>query len=128
MAGSAQSANHYVFEGRGVTGTVDTTSIAGTPVASMSVDGVDATGVEVQPAPGPGGMVRGELGGIADGPSRAVNVVVPEVDLLAGTEPFFGLAVIVTTRSSMGGPALVSGAIQLYEPREITGTASSVAS
>jgi hypothetical protein len=128
MASRPQSANHYVFEGRGMTGTVDTTSDAGTPMASVSVDGVDATDVDVQPAPGLGVMVRGDLGGIADGPRRAVTVVVPEVNLSGDVERFWGLAVIVTTQSSIGGPALVQGALQSYEPREISGTASAVMS
>jgi hypothetical protein len=128
MAADAQSANHYVFDGRGMTGTVDTTSIAGTPVASVTVDGVDATNVGVQHAPGLGVMVRGDLSAIADGPSRAVTVVVPEVNVSAEPEPFWGLAVIVTTQSSIGGPALVQGAIQSYDPREVSGTASAVMS
>jgi hypothetical protein len=119
-------ANHYVFKGTGVSGSLDTTTLIGQPAGSVTVDDHDAQMV----------IERNSMGWIGTAPvdaapdafTRSVVIVVPEVNADADGEKFDGLAIIVTHRTSIGGPGLVKGALEEYDVREISGTASAVQS
>lgn len=121
-------ANRFVFEGENISGSVDTTSIAGAPIAAITVDDIQTHELTVE---------RGRLGWTAaasvdsrpDLYTRAVTVVLPNVNVAAGTsEGFEGLVIVVRQRTSIGGSGLVKGPIESYEVRTVTGTASSVQS
>lgn len=77
-----------------------------------------------------GHLVTATLRSADDGDSSTVTVLLPEVNLSEGAEPgscadaaFETVAVFTTIRSSIGGPGLVEGAIQLYTHAGMEGTA-----
>jgi hypothetical protein len=127
-SGRLEEANHFVFEGKGVSGSVDTTSITGQPIASVTVDGVEGSDAVIETWR-LGLTATMHLDGSPDLFTRSVTVVVPQVNV-DGTdgEAFEGLAIVVRRRTSIGGPGLVQGAIETYDVRTVNGTASSVRS
>ncbi|MFN2503363.1 MAG: hypothetical protein ABR540_03865 [Acidimicrobiales bacterium] len=77
-----------------------------------------------------GRLVTATLRGSEDGDTMTVTVLLPEVNLASGdgggsaTEaPFESVAVFTTSRSSIGGPGLVEGPIQLYTSADLEGVA-----
>jgi hypothetical protein len=122
-----EEADHFVFSGEGISGVADTTSLTGKPTGSIEVDGATADELVLEHAP-EGWIARAHLSRVPDGPSRSVTLVLPRVNLHEDTVEFTAFAVVVTTRSRIGGPRFVKGALQRYDVRPITGTASLVAS
>ena len=121
-------ANRFVFEGKDISGSVDTTSIAGGPIAAITVDDIQTHEPTIE---------RGWLGWTVNAAvdirpdlySRAVTVVLPNVNVAAGaSEGFDGLVIVVRRRTSIGGSGLVKGPIESYEVRTVTGTGSIVQS
>ncbi len=121
-------ANRFVFGGKDILGSVDTTSITGGPIASITVDDI----LTHEPAVERGWLgwtVTADVDSRPDLYSRAVTVVLPNVNVDAGaSEGFDGLMIVVRRRTSIGGSGLVKGPIESYEVRTVTGTASSVQS
>ena len=122
-----EEANHFELSGEGITAVADTTSLTGRPTGSIQVDGGDGDELVLEAAP-EGWIARAHLSRTPDGPSRSVTVVVPRVNLSDDHVTFEAIAVLVTTRSSIGGPRFVKGAVQRYEVRALTGTASLIES
>lgn len=120
-------ANHYVFEGVGVSGIADTTSLSGRPTGSVTVDGNETSEVVVEHGP-LGWTLRAAVDGVPDAYSRSVIIALPQVHTDDGDEAFDGLAIVVTYRTSIGGPGLVKGVLASYDVRTISGVASSVQS
>ncbi len=126
--GQLDEANRFVFEGQGVSGSVDTASITGQPLASVTVEGVEGSDTVVERWR-LGWTATAHLDGRPDAFTRSVTVVVPRVNVDGRDgEAFEGLAIVVRRRTSIGGPGLVQGPIETYDVRAINGTASSVRS
>ncbi len=122
-----RNANHFAFEGEGVSGVIDTTSFAGEPTGSIAVDGGDPHRIAVTEASW-GWTGEALVDEVEDAFTSTITVIVPHVHTETGGETFDGIAILVTHRSSFGGPALIKGVLESYEVRHVSGTAASVAS
>lgn len=78
-----------------------------------------------------GRLVMATLRTTEDGDTSTVTVLLPDVNLDPGQEggaslesEFETMAVWTTIQSTIGGPGLVKGAVQLYTSREMAGTAT----
>ena len=122
---TSETANKYVLTGGGVEGTVDTTSITGEPVVDVrvgdrAVNDPELVGTEL------GLEVRGTLENIPDLRGVRLTLILPVVNVDGAERTFAGVALITTTRTSIGGPRLVDGPLQSYELLPVSGTASAV--
>ena len=104
-----EQANHFTVAGDGIEGGLDTTSIAGVPVGSITVDGHEGSN-------------------FADGPGTAALVLLPQTYVDGDSAEIEGLVIVTTSADSIGGPALVDGPVQRYAVRAVCGTASAVQS
>lgn len=122
-------ANHYEIADGGIDGVVDTAGFTGQPVASVSFDGPALDGPTVQRGR-EGWEVAALVQVVHDGWTTSLRLVVPDVNLDDDGTPVEveGYAVVLTERDSIGGPGLVDGAIQSYDLRRFTATASIVES
>jgi hypothetical protein len=118
-----EQANHFEFSGEGLSGMLDTNSIDGQPLGSVTVDGVEGRMVSIRQGPG-GWHLDAELVAIPDLSVETVQVVLPQVNLEGEAVSFNGYAVLLTTRTSIGGAALVPGPLQHYELRGASGVAT----
>jgi hypothetical protein len=120
-------ANHFVVSGAGIDGTVDIASVSGKGVVSLTVDGraLRDPGLETTRE---GIVVRAIHEEVPDSHTLVVMVTIPEVNLDSGPQTGAGFAVLTTARTSIGGPRLVSGPLQLFELRPLAVTASIVES
>lgn len=122
-----QAANHYEIAGKGIDGTVDTTGITGRPVVSLTVDGRELAGATLA-ITGQGIVVDAVVDEIFDKETHELRLHLPVVNLADEATTFAGLAILITARTSFGGPGLVEGPLHLFEVRPISGTASIVES
>lgn len=120
-----QPANHFVVAGKGISALVDPAGLAGQPVITLEVDGCAVEGASLTQSP-IGFEVSGMVSATPDLQTIHVRMVLPEVNLEEEAATFVGFAVLVTSRTSIGGPALVEGPIHLYELRPVAGTAAAV--
>jgi hypothetical protein len=123
---ATSEANHYVLEGGGVTGTVDTTSFGGGPQLDVAVDGTALQGPTLEETPR-GLEVTGVLSAIPDDRTISATLFLPRVNV--GEDPsvaFSGIALVTTALQSFGGPNLLSGAVHSYAVRPVAGTAQAV--
>jgi hypothetical protein len=150
-----QQANRYELSGSGIEGSVDTSSFGGGPVVNLTLDGEPVENAEFNRT-SEGIEVTATTRVVPDGWTTSLRLVLPDVNLagpedqaaggevqvedgagdgdaapdsydsgLAGDQ-VGGYAVVVTARTSIGGPGLVRGALQLYDVRQVTATASVV--
>lgn len=122
-----EQANHFTVAGDGIEGGLDTTSIAGVPVGSITVDGHEGSNFEFSTAP-EGLVARFQLSKSADGPGTAALVLLPQTYVDGDSAEIEGLVIVTTSADSIGGPALVDGPVQRYAVRAVCGTASAVQS
>lgn len=120
-------ANHYEFDGEGVVGSLDTSSVSGDPIASLSVDGTTAFDVTVTDHP-LGWWLQGTVKVVRDAYAVVAYVVLPRANLADGPEELQAFSVVVKHRTSIGGEGLVKGALELYDLRPLQVTASAVQS
>jgi len=95
---------------------------------SLTIDGreLQAPSLEVI---GEGVVVRGIHEQVPDDHTVEAVVILPEVNLdESESETCAGFAVLVTQRTSIGGPRLVAGPLQEYNLRPLAVTASVVTS
>ncbi len=120
-------ANHFVVSGAGIDGTIDVSSISGEAMVSLTIDGraLRAPGLEITRE---GIVVRAIHEEVPDSHTLLVTVIIPQVNLDSEPQMGAGFAVLTTARTSIGGPGLVSGPVQLYELRPLALTASVVES
>ncbi|HEY2284827.1 MAG TPA: hypothetical protein VGH88_03685 [Streptosporangiaceae bacterium] len=120
-------ANHFVVSGAGIDGTVDITSVSGEGLVSVTVDGralrAPSLGTTRE-----GLVIRAIHEEDPDSHTLVVTMTIPQVNIDAGPQTGAGFAVLTTARTSIGGPGLVSGPLQLFELRPLTVTASGVES
>jgi hypothetical protein len=121
------AANHFVVSGAGIDGTVDITSFSGHGRVSLTVDGRELRAPSLETTR-EGIVVRAIHEEVPDSHTLLVTVTIPQVNLGADPQTGAGFAVLATARTSIGGPGLVSGPLQLFELRPLTVTASIVES
>lgn len=122
-----EQANHFTFAGDGIEGGLDTTSITGAPLGSITIDGQEGSGFEFSTAP-EGLVARFHLSKIADGPGTTAMVLLPDTYVGGDSAAIEGLVIVTTSADSIGGPSLLHGPVQRYAVRTVSGTASIVQS
>lgn len=120
-------ANHFVVSGAGIDGTVDLDGISGGGLVSLTVDdrALRAPSLDTTRE---GIVIRAIHEEVPDSHTLVVTVTVPQVNLDSGPETSAGLAVLTTERTSIAGPGLVPGPLQLFDLRPLAVTASVVES
>lgn len=122
-----EQANHFTFAGDGIVGGLDTTSFTGAPIGSITVDGLDGSQFEFSTTP-EGLVARFQLSKIAGGPGTSAMVLLPQTYVESDTAAIDGLVIVTTSADSIGGPSLLTGPVQRYAARTVSGTASMVMS
>jgi hypothetical protein len=120
-------ANHFVVSGAGIDGSIDITSVSGEGLVSITVDGRPLRAPSLDTTR-EGIVVRAIHEEDPDSHTLVVMVTIPQVNIDSGPQTGAGFAVLTTARTSIGGPGLVSGLLQLFELRPLTVTASIVES
>jgi hypothetical protein len=130
---TAVTPNLFTFSGRrdDTQVTFSTTSITGQPQFSYHDDtrDVSATGDEITVERTVlGTLVTVTLETVPDLHTVTATLVLPDLGGLSGPVTHFGTFLVLTeNRTSIGGPALVSGALQRYTLVKGRGTAQEVA-
>ncbi len=131
MARKRSEPNLFELEGGGVTITWAPAGFTGKPQLTFDdgeqqqTFGPDA--VVVQGKSPLGRLVTAELSTVPDQGSTSLVLVVPQVNLGdKAVQRVRTLAVLTTHRTSIGGPALVTGQVQTYKTIRLRGTASQV--
>ena len=130
---SAVTPNLFTFSGRrdDTQVTFSTTSITGQPQFSYHDDtrDVSATGDEITVERTVlGTSVTVTLEAVPDLHTVTATLVLPDLGGLSGPVTHFGTFLVLTeNRTSIGGPALVTGALQRYTVIKGRGTAQEVA-
>lgn len=119
---SQRPADRFVFSGEEVSGSLDT-SFAVEPTGTITIDGREATQVQVSEDP-LGWRLTGSLEFVPDHSATSVTVFLPRVNVGDGSEPFDAFLVVATAYTSFAGPALVPGPLAAYQTRALTGTAT----
>lgn len=122
---SYTAANHWVFDGDGISGSLDSASVAGVLVAQIVLSGATFESTEVTRSD-LGYEIRAITEQVHDGNSTHLLVVVPRVNIENEPVEFTGYAVLFTTRGNVAGDRYVRGALESYDVRALTGTASLV--
>jgi hypothetical protein len=117
-------ANRYVLDGL-VEGELDTTSFTGEPVISLTFDGSEVTDATLT-STSFGHEVTAALPGTPDRASAQLRLIVPRVGVPGGQTPFAGLAIVVESATTVGGPDLVEGVVDSYTVHPVSGLASVV--
>jgi hypothetical protein len=124
---SFSPATHFVVSGSGIDGTVDFDSISGSSIVSLTVDdrALRAPSLDITRE---GIVIRAIHEEVPDSHTLVVTVTMPQVNLDSGSQTSAGVAVLTTERTSVAGPGLVSGPLQLFDLRPLAVTASVVES
>jgi hypothetical protein len=124
---SYTAANHWVFEGDDISGTLDSVSIAGVLAAQIVLSGAtfESTAVTRSDL---GWEIRAITEQVHDGNSTHLLVVVPRVNIENDPVDFTAYAVLFTTRGNVAGDRYVHGALESYDVRTLSGTAKLVSS
>ena len=117
-------ANHYVLDGV-VAGTVDTSSLTGAAVVSLTVDGEEAKNVQVRDTVA-GLRLSALLDSHPDRDSRHLLLSLPRVNVTDAAVTFAAVAIVITALSTVGGPDLVEGVLHSYVVHPVAGSASAV--
>lgn len=75
-----------------------------------------------------GTMVTVTLEAVPDLRVVTLTLLVPEINLDGSAREFETIAILTTTKTTIGGPGLVKGALQSYEVIDLNGTACCVVS
>jgi hypothetical protein len=109
--------------------TYDTTSIAGQPQLhyrhgdhDVSRSGEEIRSLETEI----GTLVTAEVDSVPDSHTLTVSVLLPAINLGEGDADFETSAIETTSKTSIGGPNLVTGALETYEFLPLSGKASLV--
>jgi hypothetical protein len=117
-------ANHYVLVGS-IDGIIDTSGPGGQPVVSIRLDGTPLENAELRD--GDDGIeVTALVEQVPDLRTVRLRLIIPRVNVVTGATPFSGVALIITGLTTIGGPQLVEGPLQLYDVRPVAGTAEAV--
>ena len=131
MARKRSEPNLFELQGGGVTITWTPAGFTGRPQLTyddgdqQQTFGPDA--VVVSGKSPLGKLVTAELSAVPDEGTTSLVLVVPQVNMGDKTEQRVRtLAVVTTVRTSIGGPALVTGQLQTYKTVRLSGTAKQV--
>ncbi|WP_072807112.1 hypothetical protein [Rhodococcoides yunnanense] len=119
------AANHWTFEGDGISGTLDSATVAGVLAAQIDLSGatLESTAVTRSDL---GYEVRAIVEQAHDGNSTHLLLVLPRVNIENTPVDFGAYAVLFTSRGNVAGDRYVHGALESYDVRTLTGTASLV--
>ena len=130
MATDVQDANLYDLHcGTDLSVHYTTSSFAGPPQFTVTENGTPRhfSGDEIQREEiGLGILVTVTLEVIPDLKTETFSVLVPHANIRDGQVKITGVAIWTTHRTSIGGPKLVDGALQVYRSKQCEGTADHV--
>jgi hypothetical protein len=124
-----RQANSFTLEGDGVEVTYESSSLSGDPqlhyhdevrTVSKSGDEIRTLDTEI------GTLVTVELEVAPDSHVVELSLLVPAVNMSNGEERIATAAIETIIRTSIGGPQLVSGALQMYKVHSLCGKAEAV--
>jgi hypothetical protein len=118
------AASRYLLEGV-VAGTVETSSLGGTPRVSLQVYGDEVQRPQLRESVA-GLEITGLLGERPDLDSTQLLLLLPRVNVADEPVEFAGVAIVVTALSTIGGPNVVNGVVQSYEIHPVVGRATAV--
>ncbi|MEZ4452887.1 MAG: hypothetical protein R3B09_25740 [Nannocystaceae bacterium] len=123
--------NHYELSGHGTRLVYSTTSISGKALLTYTFGGetFSFSGQDIRRETTEiGALVTVTLESVPDLHVITLSLVVPAINLHQDEAHFATKLIITTHKTSIGGPALVKGALQTYESRTVHGVASFVVS
>jgi hypothetical protein len=126
MAGQDNVPNRYELTGRDTEITYSTTSFGGQPQLIYCYQAVQHTfsGAEIRSLDTEiGQQVTVTIEEIPDLHSITLTLLIPAINLDGVESPFRTRAIFTTRRSSIGGPRLIKGALQLYRVLALRGVA-----
>lgn len=126
MVGEAERPNLFELTGAETSVTYSTTSIDGQARLGYQDQHrkLEAVGDEIASQESDlGTLVSVQLEVIPDLHTLSFTLVVPAINLGGTQQPFETFGVRTTSRTSIGGPGVVTGALQHYEVLELSGTA-----
>lgn len=118
------AANHYELDGA-VSGVVDIFGLSGQPVVSLTVGEHTVSEAELRET-AVGFEITAQLAAIPDESATYLVLLLPRVNVDESPVHFTAVLLLVTVRTSIGGPDFVSGVVQHYDSRHVHGTASVV--
>lgn len=117
-------ANHYDLVGS-IDGIVDTSGLGGEPVVNIRLDGKPLENAELRD--GDDGIeVIALVDQVPDLRTVRLRLIIPRVNVGAGATVFAAVGLVTTEFTTIGGPDLVEGPLQLYDVRPVAGTADAV--
>jgi hypothetical protein len=125
MAGTP--ANHYLIQGDGIDGAIDTAGPTGAPVIDLQVDGrpVEDAQLDVSDL---GIEVAGLAEIVPDARTVVVRLTLPQIDVETEPASVAGYAVLTTVRMTFAGPEVTAGPRQTYTVRPIAALATVIES
>jgi hypothetical protein len=124
---SPRGANHYELKDDRVRVTYSTSGIDGQPHLTYDAESGEASsfaGTAIRSSRSDiGNLVHVILEDVPDESTRILTLVTPDVNVVAGEAECTAVIIETVTRTSIGGPRLVQGAIHSYTAREIRGLA-----
>lgn len=120
-------ANHFSITTKELEATIDTSAIDGGQAISLSFKGRPVDNLRLESSVD-GSIVTAELESIADEHTVHLRLFIPDVNVQQESVAISTIALLTTVRSSIGGPQLVEGQIDLYEIQTASGLASVIES
>ena len=126
MKMNTRSANHYVLVGT-IDGIIDTSGLGGAPTVNIRLDGKPLPNAEL--CDGDSGIeVTALVEQVPDLRTVRLTLLIPRVNVDTDVTVFAGVGLVTTELTTVGGPDLVEGPLQLYDVRPVAGTAEAVTS
>lgn len=123
--------NLYELQGYRIKVTYSTTSIAGKPLLTFQQGRktLNFSGSDIQTEQTPiGTLVTVTIDTVPDLKTVMLSMLLPGVNLQQSTKANIkAIGIFTTTKTSIGGPKLVKGALQTYKVVALSGTARTVA-
>jgi hypothetical protein len=131
MSDTQQAPNLFELVGEGVSVNYSTTGLDGRPQFNLRTRSLshNLTGDDITVEPlnqNLGSLITVSLDGVPDRDSVTFSVLLPAINLHGQVATFETLALETIHRTSIGGPWLVQGALQIYRPIPLKGTARAV--
>jgi hypothetical protein len=124
-----RAANLFDLEGGGISIHYSASSIAGRPLLSYRSGDqqLSFSGDEIRHAESEiGALITVTTQATPDLSTTTLTVLLPSVNVRGEPAEISAVAILTTHHTSIGGPALVTGALQSYCAVPLTGTASAV--
>jgi len=118
--------NFFILESKDIEITYAVTSISGKPLLTYQYKGktMSFLGEDIRQADTEiGQLVTVEIGYEPDRAKITLTILIPRINLEGNETPFQTEAIITEHLTSIGGPALVKGALQVYRNEPLAGKA-----